>query len=103
MDSFNNNFNENIENSNKSADSNSERIYLMENDKNIKRKKQFIKLKKKAVFKISAIILGAVIFGNILGFGIGYFYKDVKNSFETFTDDKNALRSEEHTSELQSH
>ncbi len=91
MDSFNNNFNENIENSNKSADSNSERIYLMENDKNIKRKKQFIKLKKKAVFKISAIILGAVIFGNILGFGIGYFYKDVKNSFETFTDDKNAL------------
>ncbi len=91
MDSFNNNFNENTKNSGENTDFNSERINFTENDKNIKRKKQFVKLKKKAVFKIAALILGSVILGNILGFGIGYFYKDLKNSFETFTEDKNTL------------
>ena len=91
MDSFNNNFNENTKNSGENTDFNSERINFTENDKNIKRKKQFVKLKKKAVFKIAALILGSVILGNILGFGIGYFYKDLKNSFETFTENKNTL------------
>jgi len=103
MDSFDNNFNKNINGSNKEINFDSQCINSIESDKNIKRKKRYVKLKKKAVFKVAALILSSVILGNVLGFGIGYFSKNIENYFETFlnrdTDTSNSFEADNLNSE----
>ncbi len=89
MDNFNNNLNENITETQQNAEFNLQGINSVENDKNTRRRKRFIKLKKKAVFKITALVLGSVILGNVLGFGIGYFSNDIENYFENFINNSN--------------
>lgn len=85
MNDFNNNFpdNENRENIQDNNFSPQGINTLPDDNNNFKRKKhnKFLKLKKKAVFKIAVLILGAVILGNAVGFGIGFYSPKIESYF----------------------
>lgn len=56
-------------------------------EKKAKKKNRYlIKLKKRAVLKVAAVVLGAVVVGNAVGFGVGYFYPTVKEYAESLSN-----------------
>ncbi len=91
MNDFNNNFSDNV-NPEFSQDNNFDLqgINNLTNDNNSfkgKRNNKFLKLKKKAVIKIAFLITGAVIFGNAVGFGIGFYSPQIESYFNSFDED----------------